>query len=383
LILTATFSTPVGASWGVLGFVRGIILFDTDDNPNTVEYELDLNGAQAFIRGGSRSTLLETSFEENTLVMKIPMSALGNNDGNFKINGTFGPPDRESDRFPNNGVSAVRLGLDMQAVAGLSQTGVMGELLSSVPTVRVTDLAHHPVSGVDVSFVVTRGGGSVDSTKRITDSGGLASVEWTAGRRFGTQTLAATALGAQGVTFNATVMAPDSGILAFSLADPAGDTLAETNTTLPQAIDLLSLRGDFKRDSLLLTATFSAPVSSRFDAPNFLNALIEFDIDDDPNTGGPFTSAAFGKVDAVGVDFRLLSGTDAGISPGSANTVPVTFSGSTVVWHIPMSLLGNDDGDFTLMGMIGGLNSRVTDVFPNSGPIVVRLDGAPLPINSR
>jgi hypothetical protein len=202
---------------------------------------------------------------------------------------------------------------------------------------------------------------------------GLASVEWTLGHAFGTNTLTATVAELPPVTFNATAIAPDSGILAFNLVDPAGDTLntfADTTPT-PAAIDLLSLRGDFKGDALVLTATFSRPL-------NFLRGYIEFDIDDNPDTGGPFISTTYGGSGSLGMDYRLgFSGLDAGISDGSANQSPnpvkteVTYSGSTVVIRVPMLLLGNDDGNFSMVGVIGTVD-RPTDLFPNSGLTTAR-----------
>ena len=259
-------------------------------------------------------------------------------------------------------------------------TGVFGQAVPTAPTVLVTDANGHRVPGVVVTFAITGGGGSVSSTTQTTSATGLASVVWTLGNTlFGTNTLTASVAELPPVTFSTTAIAPDSGILAFNLVDPAGDTLGQTDTTFPKAIDLLSLRGDFKGDALILTATFSGAVTSGIDAPNFLRGYIEFDIDDNPSTGGPFLSAAYGgKNGALGRDYLLsLYGSGAGISDESSNQPPnpvpveVSYSGSTVVLRVPMSLLGNDDGNFSLMGVIGTLD-RATDVFPNSGLTTAR-----------
>jgi hypothetical protein len=253
-------------------------------------------------------------------------------------------------------------------------TGIFGQAVPTAPTVLVTDANNHRLPGVVVTFAITSGGGSLSSATQTTSDAGLASVEWTLGNAFGINTLTATVAELPPVTFTAMAIAPDSGILAFSLVDPAGDSLntfAETTPT-PQAIDLLSLRGDFKGDALILTATFSRPLT-------FLRGYIEFDIDDNPNTGGPFFSTVYGSSASLGMDYRLgLYGSDAGISnnsppPQPPNPVPiqVSYSGSTVVLRVPMLLLGNDDGNFSLVGVIGTID-RPTDVFPNSGLITVR-----------
>jgi hypothetical protein len=253
-------------------------------------------------------------------------------------------------------------------------TGIFGQAVPTAPTVLVTDANNHRLPGVVVTFAITSGGGSLSSATQTTSDAGLASVEWTLGNAFGINTLTATVAELPPVTFTATAIAPDSGILAFNLVDAEGDSLntfAETTPT-PQAIDLLSLRGDFKGDALILTATFSRPLT-------FVRGYIEFDIDDNPSTGGPFISTVYGSSASFGMDYRLgLSGSDAGISnnsppPQPPNPLPiqVSYSGSTVVLRVPMLLLGNDDGNFSLVGVIGTMD-RATDVFPNSGQTIVR-----------
>jgi hypothetical protein len=278
----------------------------------------------------------------------------------------------------STGPNAKRLIPDARAAL---QTGVIGQAVSTAPTVLVTDARNHPLSGAVVAFAITKGGGSLSSSTQTTNSFGVASVVWTLGNTFGTNTLTATVEGLPPVTFSATAIAPEAGILAFNLVDPLGDTLRQTETNLPRAIDLLSLRGDFKGDALVLTATFSGPVTGAFGTPNFLRGYIEFDIDDDVSTGGPYLSTAYGGSGSLGMDYRLsLYGSDAGISTGSTNQPPnpvpiqVTYSGNIVVLRVPMSLLGNDDGNFSLVGVLGTFD-HATDVFPNSGFATSRRGG--------
>jgi hypothetical protein len=252
---------------------------------------------------------------------------------------------------------------------GAPQTAVFGQAVPTAPTVLVTDASNHPVPGVAVTFAIASGGGSLTSTTQTTNSTGLVSVVWTLGNTFGTNTLTAAVAGLPPVTFSATAILSDAVVLAFNLVDPAGDTLdtsAETTPT-PPAIDLLSLRGDFKRDSLILTATFS-------EAPNFLAGYVAFDIDDDASTGDPYPSVSYGASAAIGREYMLsFWGSDVAILDLSLHGSPVhaSYSGSTVVVRIPMSLLGNDDGNFSFVGVIGTMD-RATDVFPNTGEMAVR-----------
>jgi hypothetical protein len=60
------------------------------------------------------------------------------------------------------------------------------------PAVQVTDLSGHPVAGVQVTFSVTAGGGSVTGATQITDVGGIATVGgWTMGPQPGVNELQA------------------------------------------------------------------------------------------------------------------------------------------------------------------------------------------------
>ena len=264
----------------------------------------------------------------------------------------------------------------IQAGGGAPQTGVIGQAVPTAPTVLVTDASNRPVPGVAVTFAIASDGGSLSSTMQTTNSIGVGSVVWTLGNTFGTKTLTATVAGLPPVTFSAMAIAPDAGVLAFNLVDLAGDTLAPDTTTLPAAIDLLSLRGDFKRDSLILTATFSGPVTFGSAAPNTVAGFMEFDIDDNASTGVPSVSNAFGASAAVGGEYLLsFVGSTATTFTLSSQTlsspVQASFSGSTIVVRVPMSLLGNDDGNFTIVGVIGTID-RPTDIFPNSGQTTVR-----------
>src|SRR5882762_8742821 len=74
----------------------------------------------------------------------------------------------------------------------IQPTGVFGQVVPTAPTVLVTDANDHPVPGVAVTFAITSGGGSVSPITQTTSATGLASVEWTLGNAFGTNTLTAT-----------------------------------------------------------------------------------------------------------------------------------------------------------------------------------------------
>ena len=288
----------------------------------------------------------------------------------------------DSPTAPASGPPARMLALD-----GAIQSGLFGQPTSITPAVLVTDLDNRPVSGVAVTFFVQPGGGSITASNPITDAKGVATPgTWTLGSTFGAKTLTATTAGLPPVTFVATALAPDAGILAFNLTDAAADTLGTTAVGVPKAHDLLSVRGDFKRDSLIVTLTFGAPVGpSSAGGTAALGGFVEFDIDDNLSTGRAPASNTFGASATIGVDYVvILSSTGTTVSVistiGAPTTaVPASFSGTTLVMRIPLRALGDDDGNFTIVGVIGTID-RPTDVFPNSGASTIRpAGGLPAP----
>jgi len=88
---------------------------------------------------------------------------------------------------------------------GDNQVAPAGSRLSVNPTVTVTDSYGNGVSGVQVTFAVTSGGGSVTGATQTTDSNGVATVGgWTLGTTAGANTLTATVMGLSPATFTAT-----------------------------------------------------------------------------------------------------------------------------------------------------------------------------------
>ena len=252
---------------------------------------------------------------------------------------------------------------------GTAQLGAFGQAVPIAPTVLVTDAKNQPVPNVTVSFTTT--GGTVDAATKTTGSNGAASVAWTLGNTFGQKTLTASVAGLPSVTFTANAIAPDAGVLAFNITDPVSDTLSNDSASVDRGHDIVSVRGDFKRDSIIVTATFNAPVS-----PATLGGFIEFDMDDNPATGDTPVSNDYGASANLGIEYILyMFGSNGSsmllLSLGGNTPVKASFSGNSIVARIPMNLLANDDGNFGIVGVVG-TNDRPTDVFPNSGAGLVR-----------
>ena len=95
--------------------------------------------------------------------------------------------------------------VSMVAVSTTSQTAPAGANVVNPPSVAVRDAAGIPVAGVQVTFTVTLGGGSVTGSPATTNASGIATLtSWKLGNVAGANTVTATATGLPAVIFNAT-----------------------------------------------------------------------------------------------------------------------------------------------------------------------------------
>jgi len=284
----------------------------------------------------------------------------------------------DSPSAPMFGTPAIMLILEAP-----TQTGIAGQPAPALPAVVVLDAENKPVGGVTVTFAVGPDGGSVTVPSATTDSRGKATPgSWTLGATFGSKTLTATTAGVAPVEFNATAIAPDAGVQAFLISDAAGDTIPTSASGFMKAHDVVSVRGEFKRDSLIVTFTFTGPVGPiSAGGPAAVGGYLEFDTDESGATGIVPSGNAFGGSAGLGVDYQvnLFDATSSSaalraISTGANASVAASFAGNSIVLRIPMRLLGNDDGRFAVVGILGTIE-RPTDLFPNTGGGTARPGG--------
>lgn len=88
-------------------------------------------------------------------------------------------------------------------VSGSDQRELVGAPVPLSPTVIVRDGSGQPIQGVEVSYAVTAGGGSVSPAQVITAADGLAApTSWTLGATPGINTLTASVVGFDAITFS-------------------------------------------------------------------------------------------------------------------------------------------------------------------------------------
>ena len=122
--------------------------------------------------------------------------------------------------------------VSVEIVNGDGQTATVDTPVSTPPSVVVKGPNDNPIAGVEVTFAVTSGNGSVSGATATSDGSGIATVgSWTLGPTAGPNTLTASAAGLDDVTFTATgvsVPAAPTNVVAT-----AGDAQATVSWTAP------------------------------------------------------------------------------------------------------------------------------------------------------
>jgi hypothetical protein len=93
-------------------------------------------------------------------------------------------------------------------ISGDGQTGTAGRALRYPLVVAVTNVDGIPVAGVNVTFTVTAGAGSLSAVQAVTDDQGVALATLGLGPALGTNSVSATAVGLTGspLTFAASAV---------------------------------------------------------------------------------------------------------------------------------------------------------------------------------
>src|SRR5262245_13405471 len=141
--------------------------------------------------------------------------------------------------------------------AGDGQSATVGTAIATAPAVLVRDQFNNPVVGVEVTFAVTAGGGTVDpATPVITDANGIAAATaWTLVNTAGANTLTATSGGLTGspVTFSATGTPANASSVALEAGDGQSATVGTAVAIAPTVI----VRDQFNNPVAGVSVTFA------------------------------------------------------------------------------------------------------------------------------
>jgi len=112
--------------------------------------------------------------------------------------------------------------------AGTPQIGAAGTALAESLAVIVRDQSGAVLAGVNVTFTITAGGGSVSPATRATDAAGIAKTRRTLGPNAGTQTVNAGAGSLAPVQFSAVAQINGAVNIASTTTGPLTDTVGAT-----------------------------------------------------------------------------------------------------------------------------------------------------------
>lgn len=117
-------------------------------------------------------------------------------------------------------------------VAGGAQTAPINAPLADSIRVRVNGTDGLPMAGVTVAFATATDNGTVSADTVVSDTLGIAAVQWTLGTAVGTQTLTATATGVPALVVSASSEATGPASLAITQQPPTGLVAGDTLTAV-------------------------------------------------------------------------------------------------------------------------------------------------------
>ncbi len=115
----------------------------------------------------------------------------------------------------------IRIPKTLEIVSGVDQEGLPGDVLEKPFVVEVRDEFEKPLPGVEVTFTVTAGGGTLSTTRATTDENGRAESTLTLGSTPGTNTVRVSAEGNTQAVASLTI----ETVRMFALSIPAGTHL--------------------------------------------------------------------------------------------------------------------------------------------------------------
>ncbi len=152
----------------------------------------------AVTAGGGKLSAERTTTDENGRAQSI--LTLGPNSGTNTVTVSVTEIQRKQ-TFNAKGIGTPK---KLEIVAGDGQQGLPGAALEKPLLVEVRDQSNKPVSGVEVSFSVSSGGGTLSASSVTTDSSGRAESTLTLGPNLGANTVTVSVIGIQeGQTFTA------------------------------------------------------------------------------------------------------------------------------------------------------------------------------------
>ncbi|HJS42094.1 MAG TPA: hypothetical protein VJ755_01360, partial [Gemmatimonadales bacterium] len=214
--------------------------------------------------------------------------------------------------------------------SGDSQTATVGTAVAAPPSVIVRDQFGNPVPGVNVTFAVASGGGSITGSTQTTNAAGVAAVgTWTLGTTAGPNTLVASSpvLSGSSLSFTATGTAGSASSIAINAGNGQSATVGAAVAASPAVI----VRDQFNNPVAGVAVTFAVTSGGG------------------SVTGGTQTTNAAG-IAAVGT---WTLGTTAGLNTlmaGAGALTPVSFTATGTTGSASSIAINAGDGQTAAVG---------------------------------
>ena len=245
----------------------------------------------------------------------------------------------------------------MEKISGDNQQGPAGATLENPFIVEVRDTTNRGLGGIDVTFAVTAGGGSLSETTVTTDANGQAESWLTLGSQPGTNTVHASVGGlSQPVVFNAVIES-----MEFDLSLPSGTSLIH----VPLKVTAV--------DGVAKTIESIADLYNALGGASTVNFLLTYD----PATQGWFSY--FGASDTGTSADKVLTD-DTGILTGMRVPVSVRLRGNALGINRSSSIILNQGLNLVGLPLRDSRITRVSDLFALEGiggnvPVIILTDG--------
>ena len=266
------------------------------------------------VSGATSATPAVTDTGDGTYTATYPPTAAGNDQVAIRFNGNH------IGGSPYTSVVAAAGAATIAVNGGNNQTAAVNQVLSTDPSVIVTDGSGNPVQGVSVTFAVGANSGSITGANQVTNVNGVAVVgSWRVDTLAGTNTLTATSAGLAGspVTFTATGTPGGANALHSIASVPAGTAGSPTTISI-QARDV------FNNNRTTGGANFTVAITGANTATGVVT----------DNGDGTYTATYTPAVAGTDIVTIRLNGTQIGGSPFNS-VVGKAASTTTITGHAP------------------------------------------------
>ena len=189
------------------------------------------------------------------------------------------------------------------------------------------------------------------------------------------------------INVDITCTAIGMGAVGVTVADPAGDTLANQGSNATPALDVLRITGRYATGFMIVVVRFNRAVTSAItESAGSVYGYINFDVDENVSTGIAPASNSYGGNATMGSEYFLslfstdTASTELVYTPNVGaftviGRVRIRFDADSMMVLMPLNKIENDEN--VALTLVIGTEDRPTDVVPNAGTFLLRPPASP------